>query len=41
MTHLGDLASVACFLDDGQISEIHYRREWAGPLGYELVLSEL
>lgn len=41
VTHLGDLASVACFLDDGQISEIYYRREWAGPLGYEVVLSEL
>jgi len=41
VTHLGDLANVACFLDDGQISEIYYRREWVGPLGYEVVLSEL
>lgn len=41
VAHLGDLADVACFLDDGQISEISYRREWAGPLGYEVVLSEL
>jgi hypothetical protein len=41
VTHLGELASVACFRDDDQISEIHYLREWAGPLGYDVVISTL
>lgn len=40
VSHLGELADVACFVDDEQISEVHYRREWTEQLGYELVISE-
>ncbi|MBW3614670.1 MAG: hypothetical protein KY439_05080 [Actinobacteria bacterium] len=39
--HLGDLASVACFLDDGQISEIHTAGSGRVRSGTSWVLSEL
>ena len=34
--HLGTLAEVACFLDDAQIQQIHYRRLWRDALGYQI-----
>lgn len=39
VTHLGELAGVACFLDDEQISEVHFRREQSEPVGYEVVIT--
>jgi hypothetical protein len=36
--HLGALGSVACFHDDAQIREIHYRRLEGDELGYVIVI---
>lgn len=39
--HLGSLARVACFDDDSQIQEIHYRRIERDEVGYAIVLRSL
>lgn len=39
--HLGALSSVACFYDDAQIQEIHYRRMEGTELGYVIVISRV
>jgi hypothetical protein len=36
--HLGSLARVACYGDDEQIDEVHYRRLVADGLGYVVVI---
>ena len=37
--HLGALAAVGCFVDDAQISELHYRRVDHDDLGYSIVIA--
>lgn len=39
--HLGSLARVACFKDDAQIQEIHYRRVERDEVGYAIVIRSL
>jgi len=39
--HLGRLARVACFYDDAQIREIHYRRTERDNIGYVIVIRSL
>jgi hypothetical protein len=41
VAHLGPLALVACFRDDAQIQEIHYRRFEGSQLGYVIVIRPL
>lgn len=41
VAYLGPLASVACFHDDAQIREIHYRRLEGDLLGYRVVIRPL
>lgn len=41
VAHLGSLAFVACFHDDAQIREIHYRRLERGELGYLIMIRPL
>jgi hypothetical protein len=36
--HLGPLGSVACYQDDAQIREIHYRRREGPELAYAVVI---
>jgi hypothetical protein len=36
--HLGPLAQVACFHDDAQIREVHYRCVDGAEVGYEVVI---
>jgi hypothetical protein len=39
--HLGPLGAVACFLDDSQIQEIHFRRRKGAELGYVVLIRPL
>jgi hypothetical protein len=39
--HLGPLGEVACFLDDSQIQEIHYRRRQGVELRYVVLIRPL
>lgn len=41
VAHLGELAGVACFQDDAQITEIHYQRVVGNDPGYVVELAEL
>lgn len=38
VAHLGELSTVACFHDDAQIEEIHYRRVEGRELGYVVLI---